>query len=339
MSARRTERLLNLTIALLAGRRLLTKDQIRRAVPDYERCATEEAFERMFERDKDELRDLGIPLVTGPQDPLHGDDLGYRIDRAAYELPEVSFSSDELAVLGLAARAWQQASLSRAAGTAVLKLRATGVDPDESGLLALEPRVGAGEPAFADLWTAVRDRVPVRFPYRGPRDAAARTRSVEPWGLLSRGGRWYLVGLDRDRDAPRVFRVGRISGDVVVDGPRGSVVVPPGTDIREQLRRMDPPPPREMATVRVRAGAGLGLRRQASATTAAGPGWDLLSVPYRDVDRFAAELLGYGPTIVVIGPDAVRTAVVQRLREMAGDERGMSDCSPAPVGCAGEDAP
>src|SRR6202012_1121381 len=69
MSAKRTERLLNLTICLLATRRFLTKDQIREAVPDYARCATDEAFERMFERDKDELRDLGIALATGAQDP------------------------------------------------------------------------------------------------------------------------------------------------------------------------------------------------------------------------------------------------------------------------------
>jgi len=315
MSARRTERLLNLTIALLAGRRYLTKDQIRRAVPDYERCATDDAFERMFERDKDELRDLGIPLVTGALDPLYGDELGYRIDRAAYALPEVSFAPDELAVLGLAARAWQQASLSHAAGTAVLKLRGAGVDPDESALLGLEPRIGATEAAFGELWTAVRDRYPVRFSYRGPKDTAPAPRSVEPWGLLSRGGRWYLVGLDRERGAPRVFRVGRVVGRAVPDGAAGSVLVPPGTDIREQLHRMAPPEPREVATVRVRPEAALGLRRAATQVGSVA-GWDLLEIPYGDVDHFASELIGYGPTVVAIAPESLRAAVLERLHVM-----------------------
>jgi proteasome accessory factor B len=316
MSARRTERLLNLTICLLAARRFLTKDQIREAVPDYARCATEEAFERMFERDKDELRDLGIPLAIGPQDAFFGDEFGYRIDRDAYVLPEVSFSPEELAVLGLAARAWQQASLSHAAGTAVLKLSAAGGDPDLDAVLGLEPRIGAADPAFADLWAAVRDRYPVSFDYRGPKDRAAAGRRVEPWGLLSRGGRWYLVGADRDRAAARVFRVSRVSGPVTRVGPSGSVVVPPGTDLREHLERLSPAQPRATATVRVRIGAGIGLRRSATGVQPGDDGWDVVRLPYGDADQLAAELVGYGPDVMVVDPPQVRETVVGRLRAL-----------------------
>jgi proteasome accessory factor B len=316
MSAKRTERLLNLTICLLATRRFLTKDQIRAAVPDYARCATEEAFERMFERDKDELRELGIPLTTGSHDAAFGDELGYRIDRDAYVLPEVSFSPEELAVLGLAARAWQQASLSHAAGTAVLKLSAAGGDPDSDAVLGLEPRLGAGEAAFADLWAAVRDRHPVSFDYRGPKDSAPARRRVEPWGLLSRGGRWYLVGRDRDRAAPRVFRVGRVTATVLRDGPDGSVEVPPGTDLREHLQRLSPPEPKELATLRVRVGPGVGLRRSAVRAESGPDGWDTLQLPYGDADQLAAELVGYGPDVVVLAPAEVRRATIGRLRAM-----------------------
>ena len=112
MSTAKTERLLNLVICLLSTRRPLTKAQIRQAVPQYAENTSTEAFERMFERDKDELRDLGIPLVTSFEDPLFEDEVGYRVDREAYALPEVSFEPDELAVLGLASRVWQQASLA-----------------------------------------------------------------------------------------------------------------------------------------------------------------------------------------------------------------------------------
>src|SRR5450631_2770343 len=104
MAPQRTERLLNLVIALLATRRWLTKEQIRRAVPQYADCDTGEAFDRMFERDKEDLRELGVPLVTGSEDALFDDEPGYRIDRAQYALPEIGFTAQELAVLGLASR-------------------------------------------------------------------------------------------------------------------------------------------------------------------------------------------------------------------------------------------
>lgn len=316
VSARRTERLLNLTIALLATRRHLTREQIRRAVPDYVKCTSDEAFERMFERDKEELRDLGIPVQAGGDDPLFGDEGGYRIDRGAYALPEVRFAPDELAVLGLAARAWQQATLSQAAGTAVLKLRAAGADPDFSALTGLEPRVSAAEPAFDDLWAAVRDRCPVAFDYRNSEAPLAAPRRVEPWGLVTRNGRWYLVGHDRDRAAPRVFRLGRISGAVRRIGAERSVVVPDDVDVAGQLRTMVPPQARRCATVALRAGAGIGLRRWATSITPGEDGWDLLTIPYWRPVELAAELVTYGPAVLVQEPAEVRDAVVAALRSL-----------------------
>ncbi|HWG94267.1 MAG TPA: WYL domain-containing protein, partial [Mycobacteriales bacterium] len=98
MSARKTERLLNLVICLLATRRYLTVQQIRAAVPGYE-SGSEEAFRRMFERDKEELRELGIPLETGSHSSAHDDEVGYRIARRDYELPEISLEPDEAAAL------------------------------------------------------------------------------------------------------------------------------------------------------------------------------------------------------------------------------------------------
>src|SRR5262249_56461893 len=118
MSRRKTERLLNLVVCLLATRRYLTAGQIRRAVPGYPE--SDEAFKRMFERDKEELRDLGIPLQVGADGE---EEAGYRIPPQAYELPELRLAPDEAAVLGLAARVWQRASLAEAASGALLKLR------------------------------------------------------------------------------------------------------------------------------------------------------------------------------------------------------------------------
>src|SRR5215212_8892924 len=148
MSSRRTERLLNLVICLLATRRWLTKEQIRSAVPQYADCETTEAFDRMFERYKEDLRELGIPVVTGTDEPVFDDELGYRIDRDAYALPPIQLDAEELAVLGLASRVWQQASLAGPASRALAKLTALGVEMDDDALTGLEPRVRTSEPSF-----------------------------------------------------------------------------------------------------------------------------------------------------------------------------------------------
>src|SRR3954454_16717291 len=232
MSRRKTERLLNLVICLLATGHYLTAEQIRHAVAGYPGGG--EAFKRMFERDKEEIRELGIPLETGVS---AGDEAGYRIPRQAYELPELHLTPDEAAVLGIAARVWQRASLAEAASGALLKLRAAGIDTDAigavPGIMGIEPRVDTDEPAFPVLWQAVRDRHPVTFDYQGVGRSAPQRRHLELWGVVSRRGRWYVAGHDRDRGEVRVFRLSRILGAVASDGPVGAVVVPEDADVRE----------------------------------------------------------------------------------------------------------
>src|ERR1700741_67487 len=124
MSKRKTERLLGLVVCLLSSRRYLTADQIRQAVPGYPE--QDELFKRMFERDKEDLRDLGVPLETGTNHPFDTEP-GYRITQQAYQLPELRLEADEAAVLGLAARVWRRAELAGAAAGALLKLRAAGI--------------------------------------------------------------------------------------------------------------------------------------------------------------------------------------------------------------------
>ena len=312
MSRRKTERLLGLVVCLLSSERYLTALQIRAAVPGYPESF--EAFKRMFERDKEELRELGIPLETGSNSPLD-EEAGYRIPRQAYVLPEIRLEPDEAAVLSLAAGVWRRAELAGAAAGALLKLRAAGVDAEETPQPGIEPRLQAVEAAFGPLWQAVRDRRPVAFAYRAAGRSEPQQRHLEPWGVVNRHGRWYVAGHDRDRDAARVFRLSRIEGPVEFSGPAGSVTVPDGVDVRETVREWDTqPPPQRAAVLRVRQGAGHGIRRYATSVRPDGAGWDLVETPFSDVAWFAEHLASFGRSVVVAEPADLREAVITQLK-------------------------
>ena len=321
MSKRKTERLLGLVVCLLSTRRYLTAEQVRAAVPGYPE--QDDLFKRMFERDKEDLRELGVPLETGVNHPFD-DDPGYRIRQQAYQLPELRLEADEAAVLGLAARVWRRAELAGAAAGALLKLRAAGIDADPEGAdehspvpQGIEPRLGRPEPAFGPLWEAVRDRRPVTFSYRAAGRSDPQRRELEPWGVVNRHGRWYVAGWDRGRDAIRVFRLGRIAGPVKFCGPAGRVTVPEGTDVRELVRDWDSAPTQERtALLRVRAGAGVGLRRHAVSVRAdeSAPGWDLITTRFADLSWFADYAAWFGPDVVVLDPPDLREAVIRRLK-------------------------
>ena len=327
MSKRKTERLLGLVVCLLSTRRYLTAQQIRQAVPGYP--DQDDLFKRMFERDKEDLRELGVPLETGVNHPFD-EEPGYRIRRQAYELPELRLEADEAAVLGLASRVWQHAALAGAAAGALLKLRAAGIDaagPDAAGgegagdrsvAYGIEPRLGTPEPAFGPLWEAVRDRRPVTFSYRAAGRSEPQRRELEPWGVVNRKGRWYVAGRDRARDATRVFRLNRIAGPVKFCGPPGSVTVPDGADVREVVSGWDSPAREHTALLRVRAGAGVGLRQHAVSVRAddsdQSGAWDLVTTRFADVGSFAAYAAWFGPDAVVVDPPDLREAVIARLK-------------------------
>ncbi len=323
--AAKTERLLNLVLVLLYTRRPLPKSRIRDLVPQYGTAASTEAFDRMFERDKDELRELGVPLVTEEIGTVWEGEPGYRIHERDYALPDLSFEPDELAVLGLASRTWAQASLAGPAAQALRKLRAAGVERDGGSLIGIEPRLRTAEPAFDAVKDAVLRRLPVRFEYRRPDAEEASTRRVQPWTLASWHGRWYLNGYDLDRRAPRVFRLSRIIGAVRPDGPPGSYTVPEDHRAHEMIRGSAPVASAAgTAVVRVRAGAGQVLRRRAGAAPQTAPdGWDVLEVPYPELEALAEELCGFGPDVVAQAPRELVEAVVRRLTGAAAAHGGL----------------
>ncbi len=316
MAERKTERLMNLIFALLVSKQFLTKVQIRDAIADYRDAPSADAFDRMFERDKEELRELGIPVETGENDVYFHDEVGYRIRRDEAELPDLELTREEAAVIGLATQVWEHAGLANASTTALMKLKAIGVDVDTSVLRMAEPKLSTNEPSFDVVWDAVTRRIPVSFVYARP-GGEPMERHLQPWGIISWHDRWYVGGYDLDREGPRIFRLSRIVGEVATTGSPGSYDVPEGTDMKDLARGLIPAPPDEAAVLRIRKGRGLSLRRLAEQVTPIDDELDEVAIRYSSDWELASEVASYGPDVVVVSPPAVRDAVIERLQAAA----------------------
>jgi len=350
----KAERLLNLVIALVNSPRFRTAAWIREKVAGYGDAPTEEAFFRTFERDKTELRDFGIPLQT----PDDGSD-GYRILPGEFALPDLSFTPAETAALGLAARLWETTALAGPGSNAIRKIRdVAAADPDAEqhahAAALLQPRVRTGDPAFAPIYAAVRAGRALTFDYRKDPAGVAQARTVQPWGLVSFKGRWYLVGYDVDRSAGRTFRLSRITGKVGTVGRAGVAAMPEGLDLLALVAGSVEAPADRTATLLIKPGSATGLRRRAKhaepypGTAAdldpigAHAGWDVVRMPFAHFWDSAGMVAGQGPEVVVIEPIDLREAVVRLLegaRSSSAGPIGQRAGAPHPRGTAPQSEP
>jgi predicted DNA-binding transcriptional regulator YafY len=306
------ERLVNLVALLLEARRPLTFDQIRDVLPAYLQ-GDKATAKRQFERDKDTLRAIGIPVEVAPTDVWEVEE-GYRIPRERYELPEVEFTAEEAAALFVAAHA----GVGGEAAQAFRKL-ALGVDTGVlAGLAEREGNLGvdAAAPHLADVADAVARRRRVRFRYR-PLQGRAGERDVDAWGLVFRRGAWYLVGQDRKRGEPRSFRLSRLASTLKdvgeahapPEGFRASEHVqagPWGLGEPESTARVSFSP-------KVAWWALSGLPGARTVRTRR-DGWTEAEVPAAGGDGFVSWILSFGADARVLGPGGLRDAVVERLQ-------------------------
>ena len=307
---------MNLVIALLVTRHFVTKARLRETVEEYREASSLEAFEKMFERDKEELRELGIKIDVHTLDKGFDDEVGYRISREDFEMPPLEVTAAEAAILGLAARVWDSARMASATTSAITKLQAAGIEIDSTALDVLTPRLPTGERAFEPLLDAIKERQPVRFDYHRP-GGPSTTRVLQPWGMLFHGSRWYVLGHDVDRGEPRLFRLSRITSDISTAGRPESYQVPDDVDLKTEARRLRPDEATRTATVRVRPGAAFGLRRRATSEEPGPDGWDVLRVPLGAVDILAEELRSYADAVVVDEPPDLREAVIAGLEALS----------------------
>jgi proteasome accessory factor B len=304
----KVERLVNLTVAFLEARRPMTLAELRRRTGYYTQ-GDPESSRRMFERDKDDLRRLGVPIET--REVAFGDEVGYVVDRAAYELADVDLTAEEVAALSLAV----QLTGSEGSHLALAKLAARAPDPAD---LATSPttRVSLVPDPVDAVADAVVARVPVRFPYRTAGGETAE-RTVDPYAIVQRRGAWYLVGRDHARDAIRAFRLDRMVGRAREAGAPGGYLVPEGFDPAEHVR--GPEGERVDVEVAVRAGARWAVELRGGVDTGrTHHGEPVLRLPDLDPVRDRSWLLGLGPDVEVLAPEALRAEVVEALERLSG---------------------
>ncbi|MDQ3982083.1 MAG: WYL domain-containing protein [Actinomycetota bacterium] len=315
---RRIERLINLIAALLETSRPMTADDIRTQIAGYE-GGTLEAFRRSFERDKADLRAMGIPIEVRRLDPLSEVE-GYVIPKSLYYLPQLDLEPDELAALRLAAESVLGGG--EVAESGLMKLSVDTAAESWSG-----PRVvwgadlAAEQPALAAIYPALLERRAVSFRYRGAAADEARERDVEPYGLVHRRGNWYVVGRDRAKDGIRAFKVARIEGEPRVlegryDVPEGfraedhvageawevgnapaTAIVRFDPEVRWWAEQNHPDAPR-----RERPGGAVDVELQVS-----------------NVDALVSWAIGLGPGVEILEPAPARAAVLEHLAPLLED--------------------
>lgn len=311
MASRKNERLVNLTIALLATKRFLTKSEIFRTIDGYE--GTTESKERMFERDKDDLRRIGISIDVQGVDPGFEDEPGYRIHPERYSLNLGELSGAEVALLSLAAEAWRGAALGEAAQSALVKLRSLGIDSDFDAIPNLSPRLNVHSPNFYPLTRAIADHIAVDFTYLSS-ELKEELRHVHPYGLGSRHGNWYLVAFDTDRADIRTFRLDRIANQVELVSKADFFGSDPNFKVLEYLDSTLFEN-QAVAQVSIRLGRGHDLRRNASVISTDDE-YDLCEVSYSSKSHFMDSILWHADDVIVHGPEEIRTEVIKRLQTL-----------------------
>ena len=307
--SRKSERLVNLTIALLATKRWLTKSQIFSSIDGYE--GEPDAMERMFERDKDDLRNLGIIIEVGSFDPLFEDEVGYRIRPESYASDIASISPRELSLISLASQAWKGAVLGSTALAALVKLKSLGVDSDLDAISTFIPRATISDGNFSVIIDGIAQKQVISFSYLS-NELESQSRAIEPYGVGTKNGYWYVAGRDLDRKELRIFRLDRIDSEIKTQGKTSSYEIP-DSFLMEKL--LASPDQTFEATVRVRRDKAHALRARATSVIDEEE-WSRLTISYRNEDELVSDVLWHGPDAVIESPKSARDTAVNALQEL-----------------------
>ena len=301
MSSQKTERLINLTLALLASKRYLSKAEILRSIPGYE--GSTETKERMFERDKDDLRSLGIQIDVNNFDPLFEDEQGYLIKNDSFQFAENEFTKEELLLLTMAANLWHDSAVEIDSQNALLKIQSLSgpVENDMTTTPAL--RITEDWQLLVSIFTAVQNRQILEFNYRG------KKRQVNPYGLYSSNGFWYLIAFEIN--LIKSFKLVRIEGEVDLIGEKDAFEKPDNFHVGNFLKG-ESNSVSLVSKIQVRKGAALSLRNKFTVKDLDSE-WDLMDIPYANEQELLEMILWHGTDLKLIEPTALRQLLVANL--------------------------
>ena len=301
MSSQKTERLINLTLALLATKRYLTKSEIFKSVTGY--SGSPETMERMFERDKDELRSMGVEIEVKGLDPLFEDDQGYLIRTETFQLNGNEFAADELLYLTMAANLWHDSALSNDSKAALLKIQSLSGPIEFNAINFPVVRDSESSQMLATAFEAIEKLKKLSFKYNG------NQRSVEPLGMFMRSGFWYLVAQD-DR-VIKSFKMVRVESKISIEDR--TFIKLEGFDLTAYLERYSEEEIFE-AEILVRKEQAYSLRSKYSVNDHDSE-WDLMFISYSYEPELIENLLWHGQNIIVRKPQSLRDSIVSRLEE------------------------
>jgi proteasome accessory factor B len=311
-----SERLFNLTCALLVAGNGLSKSEIFATVQGYKEtydaAGDNSALSRMFERDKVQLTEAGVAWRSFiPKEAMDDNqEFRYLIANEDFVWPKgVSLSSKQVALLNLAAQVWAKASLSADANRAIHRIRAMGESADSSSLIGIAPRIRTHDPAFLPLATAIESCSRVSFDYLKPGDESPNVRNLEPWSLQNIAGSWMLIAFDLDRDEPRNFLLRRIVSDVDIqdvsfDGPQDG-------EVAKALSELEKHTDSQKARIRVKPNSAAWFR------------FDLdndqveFETNFMDLSLFAEELMEYVQEIEILSPPELASSVRTNLLKVS----------------------
>ena len=313
--------------AMLASRFGLTIDEILGTVDGYRdtfdpySAKSLAAVTKSFERDKKDIRDLGIVIQTRSPADASNDNHGvrYLIDPATYVLPpDVEFSRSEIALLQLAARAWQHGSMNKEALRALNKLRSLGIEPDSS-LTGVRPRISGWNSAVNEFGEILSENGIAAFDYLKPGEATPVTRQGAPLALIDWNGLWYLLAWDLDRQAERTFLVSRVTTvPRMVPGKRHER---PSDDFAARLTaELEELAARNIARVRAVPDSDADFRLTAKYGSADSRGD--ISIPTADLDLLADELSEFATDIEVVAPEELRSRITRRFEVLSTTHGG-----------------
>lgn len=310
------ERLMDLFGLLVRSKQPVTFDEIRERVPDAYTQEDVDSAKRMFERDKDVLRELGVPIETRSKDVWTEESNAYFVDPDRYYLPEISFSKEEAAALFVAAGASGEGDAEKGLRKLLASVGTDPLDASSSTVPVDSPELSGG--SATQLSRAIADGRAVSFSYRAAQGETSQ-RTVDPYAIVWRSGHYYLVGMDHDRSEIRCFRVSRFASDPDDAGEarttapedfRGRDHVVGGPWGPEETERV---PVTIAFSERVSWWATQGIDGVESRGTA--DGWEEKVLPGSMDDSFVSWILSFGPDARVVDPPSVRTAVIARLEE------------------------